>query len=117
MSAYSQTQKPIADTSSPDARPDVNLDLGWLTNLLSIAALLGAAILLFTYLGLAIDWQNQPFAGALFNHALEVRDVDPISDQEWAALEAGLRPGDQVIYARTLDEIETSEWAEEDRVQ
>ncbi|KAB2903763.1 MAG: GAF domain-containing protein [Anaerolineae bacterium] len=82
-----------------------------LLDVLTLAAMGAAFVLLVAYLIIALDWQRQPFLGAMFTHSLTVADVKPFSNQEWPALEAGLQHGD------TLLGINGQEWDSDRRAK
>jgi signal transduction histidine kinase len=61
-------------------------------------ALAFGALMLVVYLVWALQWYSRPFIGVLFaSPDLSVEDAQPFSDQEWAALEALVQPGDKLI--------------------
>lgn len=61
-------------------------------------AIMGVAtiVLLIAYLVLAISFNNRPFLGVMLSHTLTVNNAQPVSNEPWPGLEAGLTSGDQV---------------------
>jgi signal transduction histidine kinase len=64
--------------------------------LLPIFTLLIATGVALLSLSQALTWRGQPFLGALFTQTLIVDGTTPIAEN-WAAFEAGLARGDQII--------------------
>ncbi|MFQ3537129.1 MAG: GAF domain-containing protein [Aggregatilineales bacterium] len=60
-------------------------------------ALLAAVAVVVLSLVLAIRWYSQPFIGAFFYRTGEIIGTRPLAGDVWAALEAGVRPGDRIL--------------------
>jgi signal transduction histidine kinase len=80
----------------------------WLLNALSVASLIGAAVILVIYTYSAIMWQTSPFIGVATNELLEVQNIRPFSNEAWPALEVDVEPGDKLIGMNDI------EWSAED---
>lgn len=100
MGVANPTTKPSDDFRSRS----IILGSATFINLASLVALVVAGGSLLFYLIFAVDWQERPFIGAMLTQGLEVEDVRSFSDTPWAALEAGMRPGDELIG------IDNAEW-------
>src|SRR5579859_2859805 len=83
-------------------RSNVNMLLDRLGLALSGLSLAAAAVGIIYCLILAISWYNLPFLGVLTSHSLVVNATQPLTQEKWAGLDAGLQPGDQIL---ALDNI------------
>ncbi len=82
----------------------------WVDIGLALAGLALAVIAAIIYLGAAINFQNQPFIGALLSRDLTVRSASSFSDIErdgtdlsyWPARANDIRPGDKIIGVEAI---------------
>jgi len=76
----------------------------WAINIITLSAMLVAAVVLGVYILAGLRWRNQPFIGAMFlSPSLEVSGAQPFSSQNWAALESGINAGDVLIAMEGQD--------------
>ncbi len=71
--------------------------------ILALAVLLIAAVILIADAATAWRWQEQPFLGVLPLRDLTLDASQPLSDEPWPALEAGLQTGDRLIALDGID--------------
>lgn len=71
--------------------------------MLALAVLLIAAALLIVDAAAAWRWWEQPFLGVLPLRDLTLDASQPLSDEAWPALEAGLQAGDRLIALDGVD--------------
>lgn len=63
--------------------------------LFMVGLIVGAASLAWLLL-LGLNWYNQPFIGVLTTPNLVVNSAKPLTNESWAALEAGMKPRDRI---------------------
>ncbi|HLY28965.1 MAG TPA: GAF domain-containing protein [Aggregatilineales bacterium] len=79
------------------ARSSLSLLLDKIGSVLSGLSLVAAALGLIYCLILALGWYNQPFLGVMTSHSLTVGTTQPLTDEKWPGLLAGLQAGDQIL--------------------
>ena len=90
---------PEAAVQSPATSEPINHTVNLLDRLgiiLCVVVLAGGIIALATQTLLAVRWYNTPFSGVMWMDGLMVDDSQPLNGT-WAGLQAGLRPGDQLL--------------------
>ena len=81
-------------SSSPSSRWSPGARAGMLLAA-AVVAVTGALLAAYAYA--AWDWRGHAFAGFLPTQELTVSHDEPFSGEAWAALEAGLAPGDRIL--------------------
>ena len=86
----------MASTSPPTTHVVSKLRtrlIQYLIAIYQLVALLALAAMVFV----AFQWSRLPFIGAFIEHSLLFNAVNPISQESWAAKEAGFEFGDQLV--------------------
>jgi signal transduction histidine kinase len=93
MRAATPAASPISTALAAQRRSTI--ERARLTVLLLSAA--AASAILLWYIVLGLNWNRQPFLGALLTNNLTVSRGSPTGSASWNGLEAGLQPRDRIV--------------------
>ncbi len=74
----------------------------WIGVALTVAAMVAALIMLGLYAEAGLSWHRQGFLGVLPTRTLEISPNLSLTGEDWPALQADLRPGDQLVSIGTF---------------
>ncbi len=63
----------------------------------TVALAITALVAMVVYPVLAFQWRAQPFIGALMSNTLVINGANPIVDDQWSALQAGIQQKDMLV--------------------